>query len=34
VQDFAAFVEPMRPQEAERRFLDRFAELDAAAAKS
>ncbi len=34
VQDFAAFVEPMRPQEAERRFLDRFAELDDAAAKS
>jgi uncharacterized protein len=34
VQDFAAFVEPMRPQEAERRFLDRFAELDGAAAKS
>jgi 5'-deoxynucleotidase YfbR-like HD superfamily hydrolase len=34
VRDFAAFVEPMRPQEAERRFLDRFAELDAAAAKS
>jgi 5'-deoxynucleotidase YfbR-like HD superfamily hydrolase len=34
VHDFAAFVEPMRPQEAERRFLDRFAELDAAAAKS
>jgi 5'-deoxynucleotidase YfbR-like HD superfamily hydrolase len=34
VHDFAAFVEPMRPRVAERRFLDRFVELDAAAAKS
>jgi hypothetical protein len=31
--EFAAFLEPMRPQEAEERFLSRFAELDAAAAK-
>jgi uncharacterized protein len=33
IGEFAAFLEPMRPQEAEERFLDRFAELDAAAAK-
>jgi len=33
IGEFAAFLEPMRPQEAEERFLSRFAELDAAAAK-
>jgi hypothetical protein len=31
---FAAFLEPMRPDEAEARFLARFAELDAAGAKA
>jgi hypothetical protein len=33
VGDFAAFLEPMRPQAVERRFMSRFADLDAAAAK-
>jgi hypothetical protein len=32
IRRFAAFLEPMRPDEAEARFLARFAELDAAAA--
>ena len=30
IGEFAAFLDPMRPQEAEERFLSRFAELDAA----
>ncbi len=34
IRRFAAFLEPMRPDEAEARFLARFAELDAAAAKA
>ena len=33
VQDVLGLLEPMRPEVAERRFLERFAELDAAAAK-
>ncbi len=33
IGEFVAFLEPMRPQEAEERFLSRFAELDAAVAK-
>ncbi len=33
IDEFSAFLEPMRPQEAEERFLSRFAELDAAGAK-
>jgi 5'-deoxynucleotidase YfbR-like HD superfamily hydrolase len=33
IAEFAAFLEPIRPQEAEERFLSRFTELDAAAAK-
>jgi uncharacterized protein len=33
IGEFGAFLEPMRPQKAEERFLSRFAELDAAAAK-
>jgi 5'-deoxynucleotidase YfbR-like HD superfamily hydrolase len=32
VRDFAAFLDPMRPDRVERLFLDRFVELDAAAA--
>jgi 5'-deoxynucleotidase YfbR-like HD superfamily hydrolase len=34
VRRFAEFLEPMRPNEAEARFLARFGELDAGAAKS
>ena len=33
IGEFAAFLKPMRPQEAEEHFLSRFTELDAAAAK-
>jgi uncharacterized protein len=34
IADFAAALEPMRPGDVERRFLARFAELDAGAARS
>jgi 5'-deoxynucleotidase YfbR-like HD superfamily hydrolase len=33
-RDFAAYLEPLRPAEAEARFLSRFAELDAATANA
>jgi 5'-deoxynucleotidase YfbR-like HD superfamily hydrolase len=34
LSDFAAYLEPMRPAAVEARFLDRFAELDAGAART